>query len=115
VTRHIFRPAAADVEVIHRWYERERRGLGNEFLAEARRVVDSVMALPNGYPVIHRDTRRALVRRFRYGLPYRAVDDLIVFVGCFHTSREPHIVEKAKVTVVAGEPAVTSDGASRRR
>jgi plasmid stabilization system protein ParE len=66
VTRHIFRPvAAADLEAIHGWYERERRGLGDEFLAEARRVVDTVVALPNGYPVIHRDTRRALVRRFR--------------------------------------------------
>jgi len=90
VTRHIFRPAAAaDLEVIHGWYERERRGLGEEFLAEARRVVDAVVALPNGYPVIHRDTRRALVHRFPYGLLYRVVDDLVVFVGCFHSPPIP--------------------------
>jgi plasmid stabilization system protein ParE len=97
VTRHIFRPAAAaDLEAIHGWYERERRGLGDEFLAEARRVVDTVVALPNGYPVIHRDTRRALVRRFPYGLLYRVVDVLIVFVGCFHTSRDPVSLKRRK-------------------
>jgi plasmid stabilization system protein ParE len=90
VKSHIFRPAAAaDLERIHRWYERERRGLGDEFLVEAGRAVAAVVAHPQVYPVVHRDTRRAVVRRFPYGLLYRVVDDLIVFVGCFHTSRNP--------------------------
>lgn len=70
---HLFRPAAAsDLEAIHRWYEGERPGLGDEFLTEARRAVEAVVVLPEVYPVIHRDTRRALI-----------------FVGCFHTSRDP--------------------------
>jgi toxin ParE1/3/4 len=90
VKPHIFRPvAAADVEAVHRWYEQERAGLGAEFLVEAGRTVAAVVALPETYPAIHRDTRRALIRRFPYGLLYRIVDDLVVFVGCFHTSRAP--------------------------
>jgi plasmid stabilization system protein ParE len=97
VKRHIFRPAAAaDLEAIHRWYERERLGLGDEFLSEAQRAVDAVIAIPEAYPVIHRDTRRALVRRFPYGLLFRVLDDLIVFVGCFHTSRDPITWQRRK-------------------
>jgi toxin ParE1/3/4 len=63
--------------------------LGAEFLIEAGRTVEAVVALPKTYPVIHRDTRRALVHRFPYGLLYRIDADLVVFVGCFHTSRAP--------------------------
>ena len=88
--QHIFRPAAAaDVEATHRWYERGLGGLGDEFLMEAQRAVVAVVAFPEVYPAVHRDTRRALVRRFPYGLLYRIIDDVIVFVGCFHTSRDP--------------------------
>ena len=87
---HIFRPAAAaDVEAVHGRYELERPGLGEEFLVEASRTVEAVIAFPESYPVVHRDTRRALVHRFPHGLLYRILDDVIVFVGCFHTSRDP--------------------------
>ena len=87
---HIFRPAAAaDIEAIHERYEEERRGLGSEFLVETGRTVETVVNLPEAYPVLHRDMRRALIRRFPYGLLYRTIGDLVVFVGCFHTSRDP--------------------------
>jgi toxin ParE1/3/4 len=76
-------------EAIHRRYEEERSGLGDEFLVEAGRTVEAVLNLPEAYPTLHRDTRRALIRRFPYGLLYRTVGDTIVFVGCFHTSRDP--------------------------
>lgn len=88
--RHIFRPvAAADVEAIHRRYEQERPGLGDEFLTEAGRSVDGIVTFPELHPTIYRDTRRALIHRFPYGLLYRIVDEDIVFVGCFHASRDP--------------------------
>ena len=88
--KFLFRPAAAaDVESARGWYEREREGLGDEFLDEVRTTVQSVLAMPEAYPVMKRQTRRALVRRFPYGLFYRIVADTIVFVACFHTSRNP--------------------------
>jgi len=97
VKPHIFRPAAAaDIEAIHGQYEEERGGLGAEFLVEAGRAVGTVVSLPEAYPLLHRDVRRALIRRFPYGLLYRTVDDVIVFVGCFHTSRDPLSWRKRK-------------------
>jgi hypothetical protein len=49
----------------------------------------AVLAAPTAYEVLHRQIRRALVRRFPYGLLFRVIDDVVVFVGCFHTRRSP--------------------------
>lgn len=46
-------------------------------------------AKPEIFPVVHRQTRRALLRRFPYGLYYRIVDDQIVVVACMHGRRNP--------------------------
>jgi toxin ParE1/3/4 len=89
VKNYIVRPAAAaDIDSAYEWYEREREGLGEEFLQEVRATLKLVLSMPEGYPVVERRTRRALIHRFPYGLFYRIVDDTIVFVACFHTSRD---------------------------
>ena len=86
----IVRPAAsADVEDAYRWYEAQQTGLGEEFLAAADAVMQSVVANSQQFPVVHRRTRRALFRRFPYGLYYRIVDDQIVVVACMHARRDP--------------------------
>ena len=55
----IFRPAAAaDVEDAYRWYEDQRAGLGDEFLAAVSSVIESLVTYPERFPVVHRQTRR---------------------------------------------------------
>lgn len=86
----IVRPAAsADVEDAYRWYEAQQTGLGEEFLAAADAVMKSVVANPLQFPVIHRQTRRALFHRFPYGIYYRIVSDQIIVVACMHGRRDP--------------------------
>jgi plasmid stabilization system protein ParE len=86
----IVRPAAsADVEDAYRWYEAQQTGLGEEFLAAADAVMKSVVANPLQFPVIHRQTRRALFHRFPYGFYYRIVSDQIIVVACMHGRRDP--------------------------
>lgn len=86
----IFRPAAAaDVEDAYQWYESQQAGLGEEFLAAVRASLGSMTANPESFPVVHRQTRRALLRRFPYGLYYRIFDDQIVVVACMHGRRNP--------------------------
>jgi len=41
------------------------------FLAAAQRVIDAVAQHPLRYPVIRRNTRRALLRRFPYAVYFR--------------------------------------------
>jgi plasmid stabilization system protein ParE len=86
----LLRPAAAaDVEEAFHWYERQRAGLGNEFLAAVQSALDDIVAHPTQYPVIHRDTRRALIHRFPYGIFYRVHGDAVIVVACMHGRRAP--------------------------
>ena len=86
----IFRPAAAaDVEEAYQWYELQRSGLGEEFLLAVGAIAEAILARPEQYPVIHRETRRALLRRFPYSVFYRTAQDRIVVIACFHASRDP--------------------------
>jgi plasmid stabilization system protein ParE len=86
----IYRPAAGrDLDRAYAWYERERKGLGEEFLAAVFTTAKQILENPESYPVLHRQTRRALVHRFPYGLFYRIIGETIVVVACFHTSRNP--------------------------
>jgi hypothetical protein len=90
--RAVFRAAAAeDIGSAFTWYERQRGGLGDDFLAHVASTVDIVMAHPEAWPLVHRDVRRAMVLRYPYGLLYRVLDDVVVFVGCFHTRRHPRV------------------------
>ena len=81
--------AAADIEDAHAWYERTRPGLGEEFLTAVTAVLDRIGDNPGLYPVVHRDTRRALLPRFPYALFYRAEPDRILVIACFHAKRDP--------------------------
>jgi len=86
----VFRPAAAaDLDEAFLWYERQRPGLGDEFLAVFQSALDDIMAHPNRYPVIRRNTRRALVHRFPYGVFYRVYGETVVVVACMHGRRDP--------------------------
>jgi plasmid stabilization system protein ParE len=58
----VVRPAAAaDIEDAYNWYESQRPGLGEEFLAALGSTRDRVLAHPEAFPVLHRATRRALI------------------------------------------------------
>jgi toxin ParE1/3/4 len=48
-----------------------------------------IQANPNQYPVVHRNVRRALVRRFPYGVFYVVEGQRIVVLAVFHGSRDP--------------------------
>ena len=87
----VVRPTAAvDVEDAFSWYERQRDGLGHEFLDALRTTMDLVLLQPEAFPVLHRNTRRALVRRrFPYALFFRIDGELIVLVACMHAKRHP--------------------------
>ena len=83
--------AEQDVTEAYGDYEAARGGLGEEFLAEVGRVVDLIGAYPEACPEVHRNLRRALVRRFPYSLYYRLVRDveLVEVRAVVHQRRHP--------------------------
>jgi len=81
--------AAADIEDAYRWYEARRPGLGDDFLESVSTTLETIVRQPKRFPVVHRDLRRALLRRFPYGIFYRVQDEALMVVACFHAKRDP--------------------------
>lgn len=90
MSRVLFRPAAAgELDEAHRWYELERAGLGDEFLQAAQGLIARLAENPLAFPVVHRDRRRAVFRRFPYSLIYRVIGGDVFVLACFHGKRNP--------------------------
>jgi plasmid stabilization system protein ParE len=78
-----------DLTAAASWYEQQRKGLGHEFLDEALSAFQLVAKQPLSYPVVHRDTRRALMTRFPFGIYFRVEQSQIIVVAVLHGSRHP--------------------------
>jgi plasmid stabilization system protein ParE len=86
----LIRPAAAaDIGEAFLYPERQQSGLGDEFLAVVQFALENIVAHPTRYPVVHRETRRALLHRFPYGIFYRIQDECVVVIACMHGRRNP--------------------------
>ena len=86
----LIRPAAAaDIEEAFLWYELQQAGLGEEFLTAVQSALENIAAHPIRYPVVHRETRRVLLKRYPYGIFYRIYGELVVVVACMHARRDP--------------------------
>jgi plasmid stabilization system protein ParE len=72
------------------WYERESPGLGRYFRSAIEAAVERMIANPWQFPVVHKNIRRALLRRFPYALMFVAEkNDNLMVIACFHGSRDP--------------------------
>ena len=86
----IVRPAAAaDIDDAYLWYEAQRKGLGDRFLTAVDETVNAIADRPLQYPVVRRNTRRALLRRYPYAIYFRVDGDVLVIVACMHGRRDP--------------------------
>jgi len=85
-----FRPEAeADVTEALAWYRERGLGLGEEFLRSLDSCLATIQRLPESNPVVHQDIRRALLRRFPYGIFYVYEGDVVTVLACFHAKRDP--------------------------
>ena len=86
--------AEADIEEAATWYEAQREGLGDEFLNEMLSIFETISENPNLFPIVHRDSHRALIHRFPFGIYYRIEEESIVVVAIMHGSRHPRRWQK---------------------
>jgi plasmid stabilization system protein ParE len=86
----LLRPeATAEIQDAFGWYERQRLGLGGEFLQAVRETLRGIEQAPLQYPKIRGEVRRALLRRFPYSILYVAEKERTVVFSCFHGKRDP--------------------------
>lgn len=72
-----------------RWYEGESPGLGAAFLEIVEKTLDAVVEAPLRFPLLHRDVRRALLKRFPYGVFFRVQPHRIRVISILHLARDP--------------------------
>lgn len=88
--RILFRPQARDeFDAAGDWYECEGHGLGKAFLDAVETQLSQIAANPLAYPVVHRDIRKAALRRFPYCIYFRLRGDTMVVLAVFHTAPNP--------------------------
>ena len=86
----VFHPdVQGEVGSAYQWYEQQRAGLGDDFLAALEGVYAGLQTTPAMHQVIYRDVRRALLRRFPYAVYYRAHPDRVEVLAVQHTRRDP--------------------------
>ena len=73
------------------WYEREWPGLGQAFLTEVERVLQSVVSNPDSFPEVLEGIRKAVIKRFPYCLYFRVRGEAIVVLAVFHSARNPAV------------------------
>jgi len=81
--------AEKDIEEAAIWYEKQQEGLGGEFLDEVQNIFETISSNPHIYTVVHRNTNRAIIHRFPFGIYYRIEGKSIVVVAVMHGSRHP--------------------------
>jgi plasmid stabilization system protein ParE len=73
--------AEREAEETQLWYEGRRLGLGTEFRLALEDTIERIADQPLRYPRVHGEIRRALLRRFPYGVYYREGSDSVVVLG----------------------------------
>ena len=88
--RLIIRPEAElDIQDAFEWYETQIAGLGSEFIRAVDACLSSIGRNPQAHPIVYKQARRALIRRFPYIIFYVFDQELIAVVACFHGRRDP--------------------------
>lgn len=71
------------------WYESGISGLVRRFRNEIDILAERMSQNPRQFPVVFRNVRRALMRRFPYSLLFVAEAEILLVIACFHASRDP--------------------------
>ena len=90
MTRYRYLPAAReDLNEAAAFYEASVPGLGDAFLDDVERAIESIRENPQIGAPIGRAFRRVILRRFPFSIVYAERDDEIVIVAIAHDRRRP--------------------------
>ena len=90
IRRVVIRPEAeADLLDAMSWYKAQREGLEDGFFLAFDASLSKIRRTPKVFPIVHGDIRRALLRRFPYGIYYFLEGEAAVVIAVFHAKRDP--------------------------
>ena len=90
--RLVLRPEAeSDIAEAAEWYDQQRAGLSLQFRVALDNTFASIEENPRLHAQAYRNLRRALVRRFPYGVFYVPQAEGLIVVAVLHTVRDPRL------------------------
>jgi len=81
--------ARQDILTAYEFYEASQRDLGDYFNLQLKACVTSILKVPEGFKIIHKDFRQIKLKKFPYVIIYSVNIDEIVITKIFHTSLNP--------------------------
>jgi mRNA-degrading endonuclease RelE of RelBE toxin-antitoxin system len=73
----------------YQWYEAQREGLGDLFLAALDNGLKNIQSTPTANAKVKKNYRQGRVHRFPYVIVYEIIRSEIVVLSVFHTRRSP--------------------------
>ena len=81
--------AKSDVECAFVWYERQKKGLGFDFLDCVEISVKLILDTPEMYRIYYSNFRGCVIRRFPFTVFYTVEDNEIVIHSIFDSRQDP--------------------------
>ena len=78
-----------DIEVAFGWYEKQRKGLGHEFLDCVEKSVKNICAVPEMYQVTYANFRGCVIRRFPFSIIYTIEEEGLIVHSAFNNRQDP--------------------------
>ena len=85
--------AEAELTEARQWYAHQRQDLDLEFMQCIDDALRRVVGNPYLFPIIYRNLRRAVVRRFPFAVFFEIGLNEIQVVAVFHSRRDPEILK----------------------
>jgi plasmid stabilization system protein ParE len=89
--------AEEDIAEAVGWYNDRSQGLGDAFLDQVDECFARLQLRPLTFPVVRKDIRRAITKRFPYCVYFVVRGDLVVVVAVVHGRRNPEVWQQRRI------------------
>jgi plasmid stabilization system protein ParE len=91
--------AEEDLQKAFSWYEKNRLGLGYDFLLQVDAGLQFIQRNPEVHPAEYKGVRKHVLKRFPYKMIYRVETGNIIILAVLHGKRGPTVM-KQRVTLL---------------
>ena len=91
MTPRLLFEAEAEAEFLEavQWYAGRNPGIAAAFRTSVESTLEAIENAPDQFPIVLRDIRKALVRRFPYVIYYVRLPGVISVIAIIHGRRDP--------------------------
>jgi toxin ParE1/3/4 len=81
--------AKTDLRTTAHYYNNERHGLGQEFLADFHKTIARAVEYPLAAPIVYKHVRKARLDDFLFDVFYLLKEDVVAVFAVMHRRRNP--------------------------